>query len=1168
MQTTLLTAAIALILALVAALVGPLLVDWGTYRPLFEAQASRLVGLPVVVKGRIDARLLPSPQLTLHDIEIGGETIRARSLDIELALGALLRGDWRATELRITGPQMRLGLDAAGHLNVPAPAVGFRPESVSVDRLSIQDGRLTLTDAASGAGVTLEQLYFNGAAESLLGPFHGEGDAVVGGEHYPYRIVAGRYAGDRTLNLKINVDPRDRPLNFESAGTLTFEGGAPRFEGALSLARPAGLRAPGGEPVRQPWRLAGKIKAGAAAVLIENVDFLYGAEEHGIKLTGVANLKFGKTPRFEGVLSGRQIDLDGALGGDPMTRSSPGAALRQLAELARGAFRPVIPLQIGIGIDQLTLAGGVVQNLRGDISADAHGWDLKTFEFRAPGFTQARLSGHLALGDAGVTFTGPAEIDSSDPKALAAWLQGRDPSGPGDPRSLHMRGELTLGSEKIALERLSAEFARRTITGRFAYVFAAGGHPSKLDAALNAPELDLDVALGFGRALLAGSALDRPQDMTIAAEIGRATIAGIEGHNLSAQVKVDADRWAIDRLVIGDLGGAALSASGGLTLSGPAPQGDMRLDFDARDMAPVLTLLARFAPGAARALGRSAPEMAPAKLRAQFTLGPAGPAKLALQGSLGKVRLAFNGEGEFDAKRFNVGAMHMQAKLDASDGKALIALLGLHSIVAVDTGAGALTLDASGPARGDWQVDGRLTAAGLDASAGGTVNPFGAAPTAALRLAVARADAAPLRGSATTLPVALATRVALSGNDLSLSEIDASVAGAKLRGRVSVGLAAPHAMQGDLDADSIDASALIAVAIGMPPGVAGKDGGWAWANVPFEGGWLGDFTGALTIKARQFTVLPGLAAREFRGTLRLGKNALAFDDIKGVVSGGRLTGSLDFRNGAEGLVTRGAIALAGADVAALLPAAARPPITGALDLSLTMEGAGRSPQALIGSLHGAGKIALSDAAFAGLDPRAFDAVTRAVDQGLSIDVARISDVVRKALDSGRLSIKHAQGGIVVTAGQARLTDFTAKGADADLSLIGSLDLIDGALDSHLILSGKSGDARPDIFMSLKGPVNAPARNVDVSALTGWLTLRAVENEARRLKAAQDAQAKAAPPPLSGAPPPPPTRAPPLAPPPLAMPPQAVAPALPAPIYVDPLPRPRGPKPEASIGPQR
>ena len=36
MQTTLLTLAVAVILALVAALVGPLVIDWGGYRSLFE----------------------------------------------------------------------------------------------------------------------------------------------------------------------------------------------------------------------------------------------------------------------------------------------------------------------------------------------------------------------------------------------------------------------------------------------------------------------------------------------------------------------------------------------------------------------------------------------------------------------------------------------------------------------------------------------------------------------------------------------------------------------------------------------------------------------------------------------------------------------------------------------------------------------------------------------------------------------------------------------------------------------------------------------------------------------------------------------------------------------------------------------------------------------------
>src|SRR5260370_42207862 len=86
LQTTLLGLAIAIIVALLAALVGPLLIDWGSHRALFEAQASRLVGLNVRVTGNIEARLLPSPRLTLHGIEIGSgnaDNIRAPSLGIE-----------------------------------------------------------------------------------------------------------------------------------------------------------------------------------------------------------------------------------------------------------------------------------------------------------------------------------------------------------------------------------------------------------------------------------------------------------------------------------------------------------------------------------------------------------------------------------------------------------------------------------------------------------------------------------------------------------------------------------------------------------------------------------------------------------------------------------------------------------------------------------------------------------------------------------------------------------------------------------------------------------------------------------------------------------------------------------------------------------------------------
>ncbi|MES1154841.1 MAG: AsmA family protein, partial [Pseudorhodoplanes sp.] len=91
MQTTLLGLAIALILALLAALVGPFFVDWNDYRPRFEAEASRLVGLPVRVGGAIDVRILPNPTLVLNGVEIGprGEdALRAHSLGIEFALGS------------------------------------------------------------------------------------------------------------------------------------------------------------------------------------------------------------------------------------------------------------------------------------------------------------------------------------------------------------------------------------------------------------------------------------------------------------------------------------------------------------------------------------------------------------------------------------------------------------------------------------------------------------------------------------------------------------------------------------------------------------------------------------------------------------------------------------------------------------------------------------------------------------------------------------------------------------------------------------------------------------------------------------------------------------------------------------------------------------------------
>ena len=449
LQTTLLGLAIAIILALVAALVGPLLIDWGSHRALFEAEASRLIGVNVRVAGAIEARLLPSPQLTLHDIAIGAgrDTIRARALGVEVALGPLMRGEWRAAEMHLVGPQVSLRLDTSGRVRAPNLAVAFKPDELSVDRLSIEGGNVTLTDEASGASLSLSRLRFNGEARSLIGPLRGAGAFAIGEQLYPYRIAAGRLSDEGSFKLHVNVEPADHPLSIETDGTLAFAAGEPHFEGTLSLARSVGIGARGNDKpqtLTQPWRVSGKVKATGQSALMENAEFQYGSDEQGLKLTGVTEFKFGTRPRFNGVLSGRQIDLDRAISSAGGTRQTPAEVLRKLAELGAAAFRPALPIQLGVGIDRVTLGGNNIENLRGDVSSSTGGWNLDRLEFRAPGATQVRLSGRLAVEPDGVAFAGPAEIEVSDPRTLTAWLSGRNETSPGELRLLNLRGEVVL----------------------------------------------------------------------------------------------------------------------------------------------------------------------------------------------------------------------------------------------------------------------------------------------------------------------------------------------------------------------------------------------------------------------------------------------------------------------------------------------------------------------------------------------------------------------------------------------------------------------------------------------------------------------------------------------------------------------------------------------------
>src|SRR5947199_1430998 len=179
---TLVGLAIAFIVALLAALIGPYFIDWNQFRPQFEAVATRVVGAPVRVGGELDARLLPTPSLRLRSVVVGGADdlgkVRADKLDVEFSLGSLMRGEWRATELTINGMALDLGLDAQGRIDWPASTGTFNLGSLAIDRLNLT-GRIALLDAASRGAVELTDIAFGGDVRSLAGSGRGDGNFTL-----------------------------------------------------------------------------------------------------------------------------------------------------------------------------------------------------------------------------------------------------------------------------------------------------------------------------------------------------------------------------------------------------------------------------------------------------------------------------------------------------------------------------------------------------------------------------------------------------------------------------------------------------------------------------------------------------------------------------------------------------------------------------------------------------------------------------------------------------------------------------------------------------------------------------------------------------------------------------------------------------------------------------
>ncbi len=1124
MQTTLLGLAIAFIVALVAALIGPYFIDWSRFRPQFEAEASRILGTPVRVGGGLDARLLPTPSLRLQSVVIGGANdpgrIRAADLAVEFSLGALMRGEWRATELTVNGVALDLGLDAAGRIDWPVAAGNPNLGALSIDRLNLT-GRVALHDAASRATLELNDIAFSGDVRALAGSIRGNGNFMVGDTRYPFRVASSRDDAGGGARVHLTLEPGLHGLTADLEGALRFEARAPRFEGTVTLARSA----PDGTAPDSvtPWRLAAKLKADPARASLAQLDLSYGIDEAALKLTGLVDFRFGAKPLAQALLSAKQLDADKMLskqsGSTGPVRMLPG--LRALLS----ALPPTrLPTRVDINAERIMLGGRPVQDLDLTLRADAGTWSVDRLEVRAPGATEVGIHGAMAASAAGDdaspdadSFKGRLKVDSADPGAFAGWLLGRADMAARTQRPLHVAGDVHLASDRIAIDDLKADIDGDTITGRVAWSARKAGRASEFDADLTADRLDLDAAAAFVSAIGIPQT-EWPDHGALALNVASAVLSGQKLRPLTGRLGYDATTVTLDGLRVGQPSGIALdgsgvfhrdTATGNLTLQASAPSlagiagliepwslsVAARLQGEAARAsgAARLTLdvaLAADAGDATRASARAALRLDAPRIKGGVTLR-AAPAREALR--------------KADWETLARTGLDLEADAAAPQGAALLGWLGLDGAIAATDGPARLTATAQGKWDAPWQVKAGLSAGALNAEAHGSVTP--ATPALDLTLKLRGANVAPLFDLAASNPLgqgaSLSSRVTLSGDKLRFGDIDASVEGTRLRGRVDLTLGDDRRFDGELGMDALNLPQAFALLIGA----AGRDNG-----APLGKNLLDGMRGRIAFQALRGDLPAGLQLQPVSGVLRSDGRAIAIDTVKGTIGGGEARADFDARRTADGLALSGEVQLDGVDGKALRYRGLAMP-AGRASLRMTFASQGRSVAALTGALTGSGTLTIDKAEIAGLNPKAFEVAIAAGDSGKPPDDERLRRIVTPELLRGGLAVKQAQIPFILRDGRISVgaTTLEADGARAVVS--GGYDIVADQADLRANLTSRvagSETSPPQLDIFAAGTPDMLKPMVDVAGLSSWLALRAIERETRRLDAIGRGEATAPP----------------------------------------------------------
>lgn len=1144
--------------ALFTALIAPYFIDWTAHKQRFEQQASVIFGQPVKVGGVASLRILPLPSINFGDMVVGENSDGTPLLSVgkfsaKLELLPFLSGKVRVVDMILDNPVLNLQVDENGSVewtNRKNTLVG--PDQVALNKVSIRDAKISITGLA-GRNFYADAINGEMSAKSLFGPWKLNARGNVEGVDTVFDIATGRLQDEGGIRLKLTAQRTDQPYKMFLDGSVGVEDEVLSWNGKFkflpSVQKNSKIKS---AKVALPVKTEGVFLLTSAAIKVPQFRTEIGDKGDPFVLNGSGGSSLKEAVYFKFKIDGRQINLDrvaemrgeGATVGKQRTLED---RIRIVRDVLEQIPVPTIKGEVDFKVPAIVAGDSIIREVSALIKPFGKGWEIRKMHAKLPGSSTVEAEGRLRLKE-DFGFSGHLVVASKQPSGFASWAIGRVDPAIRRLSSGGLEADVTFTQSQASFENMTLLLGENKLVGSIKRIAAPvldklddenkTNNRAAIIATLNGDEIrleDLEAVLALSGNSVATDFSEHDLDVSLKAKHLEAFDVAAKGVDL--QFQLNSGELSIGKLNAASFYGAKITSVGQITNLLSAPKGHIKFGLASNNAMPLIIFLEK-------KLGNNV-VLAALKSDLAFTRntdlvleidatpsGDGSRGRALVDGEIGGTSV--NAQLGFDAKLSDVNAakLDLTVNLVNKNPKILLSQTALlqskPDLIAAQlreglTGPLNMAIESVGSINAGLST--LLSASTLNASvsANGLYSPYAKnGANTELDVTLGFEDVEPylleygygvsnsILEVSEKIPFSATFRYRQENQNQKFSNISATIAGNAVAGELNLsrGRSGRPTLKGELAFDVLSVPKVVNFVFGKN-GLQGELSTNVWSESEFGTPLFLGHDGELEVTAANIITGSNINAKNARISVAVRNGDINLKNIVAETMGGTFGGNVSLQNADGTGVLTAQFLTEGVDAETLFSNMSAPNfVSGKLRINGAIEASGKSPKALISALSGSGVVTLDKGRLANLNVGGLDSVLEiSGEDGFVIDADHVDPLAQKAFLSGELVVEQETAAFSIARGVMQIRNLIREGEGWETAFSGQVSLLDSSTHADAKLSVDAGKnhvvgVSPEVSFSWDGPIDKLIKTVDSQALQGFLSVRALEAEERRVELLQ------------------------------------------------------------------